>query len=54
MVLEALEPLEERWGHELTALAEAVREAGRAVRADPAGPIASGVRHLRVLRGDHS
>lgn len=35
---------------ELTALAEAVREAGRAVRAEP--PLATGVRHLRVLRGD--
>ncbi len=34
---------------ELTALAEAVREAGRAVQAEPA-PIGSG-RHLRVLRG---
>jgi hypothetical protein len=35
---------------ELTALAEAVREAGRAVQADP-GPVAGGGRHLRVLRG---
>jgi hypothetical protein len=34
---------------ELTALAEAVREAGRAVQAEPT-PIGSG-RHLRVLRG---
>ena len=34
---------------ELTVLAEAVREAGRAVHAEPA-PIGSG-RHLRVLRG---
>jgi hypothetical protein len=37
---------------ELTALAEAVREAGRAVRAEPAGPVAGAGRHLRVLRGD--
>jgi hypothetical protein len=35
---------------ELTALAEAVREAGRAVKADPA-PVAGVARHLRVLRG---
>lgn len=35
---------------ELTALAEAVREAGRAVQAEPA-PMAGGTRHLRVLRG---
>lgn len=36
---------------ELTALAEAVREAGRAVKADPLGPSVAGAgRHLRVLR----
>ncbi|GAA5150688.1 DUF3499 domain-containing protein [Pseudonocardia eucalypti] len=34
---------------ELTALAEAVREAGRAVHGDPT-PVAGGPRHLRVLR----
>ncbi|MDQ2709776.1 MAG: DUF3499 domain-containing protein [Actinomycetota bacterium] len=37
------------YNDELTALAEAVREAGRAVQTEPA-PIGSG-RHLRVLRG---
>jgi hypothetical protein len=43
---------------ELTALAEAVREAGRAVKADAGGlgagvgPVAGAGRHLRVLRGD--
>jgi hypothetical protein len=39
---------------ELTALAEAVREAGQAVRASQAesmGPVMGGGRHLRVLRG---
>jgi len=37
---------------ELDALAEAVREAGRAVRAAaPAGPVAGAGRHLRVLPG---
>ncbi len=36
---------------ELTALAEAVREAGRAVKADPLGPQVAGAgRHLRVLK----
>ncbi len=35
---------------ELTALAEAVREAGRAVQADPTAPVLGGGRHLRVLR----
>lgn len=43
---------------ELTALAEAVREAGQAVRASqaeslgqPMGPVMGAGRHLRVLRG---
>jgi len=36
---------------ELTALAEAVREAGRAVQAAQPAPIMGAGRHLRVLRG---
>ena len=40
-------------GDELTELAEAVREARRAVRADPT-PVSGAGRHLRVLPGRDS
>jgi hypothetical protein len=36
---------------ELTALAEAVREAGRAVNGDQPAPALGSGRHLRILRG---